>query len=87
MFARRGIGTVGAPHLSACGGKFYWELRVITATGIAGGGFAGTSFRCDRQAPKNALLGEDEASWALYADDGKRYHRWPYPHISASRYS
>jgi hypothetical protein len=60
---------VGAPHLSAREGKFYWELRVVAATGWAGVGFAGTSFRWD------ALLGGDEASWALYVDDGKRNHR------------
>jgi hypothetical protein len=81
---------VGAPHLSACEGKFYWELRVVTAEGYAGGGFAGTSFRCGPQAPQSgmeALLGGDEASWALYVDDGKRHHRWPSPHITFHRYS
>ncbi len=66
---------MGAPHLSAREGKFYWELRVVAATGWAGVGFAGTSFRCDQQAQQDALLGEDEASWALYVDDGQRNHR------------
>jgi hypothetical protein len=65
---------VGAPQLSASGGKLYWELRVVTATGWAGVGFVGTSFRCGPQAPQD-VLGADKASWALYIDDGKRNHR------------
>jgi hypothetical protein len=65
---------MGAPHLAARGGKVYWELRIVSAKGWAGVGFAGTSFRSGPQAPQDAVLGADEASWALYVDDGRRNH-------------
>ncbi len=83
---------MGAPHLSACGGKLYWELRVVAATGWAGVCVAGTRFRCGLQAPqgiwaiKDRSGGDDKASWALYVDDGKRNHRWPSHHISSKRF-
>ncbi len=81
---------MGAQHLSACEGKLYWELRVVVATGWAGVGFAGTNFRCGSKAPQSgaaSLLGGDEASWALYVDDGKRNHRWPTPQILCQQFS
>ena len=77
---------MGAPHLAACGGKVYWELRVVSAQGGALVGFAGTSFRSGLLAPQGqeALLGFDEAGWALSAYSGKRYHGSvrppPFPH-------
>ncbi len=67
-------GTVGGPHLSVCGGKVYWELRVVKVTGWAAYlavGFAGTSFRCGRSAPIEALLGDDETSWAVSSNKRK----------------
>ena len=65
---------MGAPYLAASSGKVYWELRIVEAKNLVGVGFAGTSFRSGPQAPKDDLLGGDEASWALYADDGQRLH-------------
>ncbi len=66
-------GTVGAPYLTACGSKVYWELRVSVAKGYAWIGLAGTSFRSGPQAPVD-YLGTDEASWALFIQNGKRIH-------------
>jgi hypothetical protein len=70
LYVRRGLGTVGSQYLAACGGKGYWELRVVTATGFAAVGFAGTSFFCGQQAPSEAFLGIDEASWAVGNGEG-----------------
>ncbi len=66
---------MGAPYLSACGGKVYWAMRVVEGTGLAMVGFAGSSFRCGPQAPQDEMLGEDQASWTLSAYDGKHPHR------------
>ena len=66
---------MGAPHLAARGGKLYWELRIVAAAGWAGVGLAGTSMRSGSQARQDVLLGGDEASWALFVDDGKSHHR------------
>ena len=77
---------MGAPHLAACGGKVYWELRIVSAQGYALVGFAGTSFRSGLQAPQGheALLGLDEAGWALVVGNGLRFHgsvpTHPLPH-------
>jgi hypothetical protein len=69
-------GTVGAPHLAACEGKVFWELRIVSAQGVAFIGFAGTSFRCGSQAPQDmhVILGMDEAAWALDVDSGRTFH-------------
>ncbi len=62
--------------MAAREGKVYWELRVISAEGIALVGFVGTSFRCGQQAPRDgdeAVIGGDEASWSLISD-GRGFH-------------
>jgi hypothetical protein len=58
--------------LAVCAGKFYMELRVLTAQGSAGVGFAGTSFRLGLDS--EGYPGEDEMAWAYYAHSGKLGH-------------
>jgi hypothetical protein len=48
--------------MTACGGKVYWEMRIVAAEGIALVGLVGTSFRFDQQAPQ---MGSGTASWFL----------------------
>jgi hypothetical protein len=67
LYIPRRCGTVGMQYLEVCGGKVYWELRVVTAKGFAAVGFAGTSFGCGQQ----AILGTDRASWAVCEQEGK----------------
>ncbi len=62
---RREVGEVGAPHLAACGGKVFWELRVKEAKGFVIVGFAGTNIRTQKGG--NMLLGDDEAARAIAA--------------------
>ncbi len=65
---------MGAPHLAACGGAACWEVRIVAAVGFVCVGMAGISFRSGPQAQKDAVLGDDEASWALFVHRDQRRH-------------
>ncbi len=56
-------------------GKVYWELQILESKGDVIGGFAGSNFRCDPQLA--GYVGEDELSWGIYSNSGKRHHRCP----------
>jgi hypothetical protein len=62
---RRGRAEAGAPYLAACGGKAYWELRIVGADqdGFVVVGFAGTNIRTPNS--EWFCLGDDESAWSL----------------------
>ena len=59
--------SVGAPYLSAAGGKVHFEVDCVEGTGKINVGLAGTNFR-------GQVVSACEASWSIYSD-GKAYHR------------